>query len=665
MTKWNFHVNKSQNTKENFQECDMKEKLKGLQKQKKRPKFENPRSIPELENIFESDEKMYYNMVGVKEGLQPMGGIGDNEFTSTLKDMANGLQDNDDSLGTLFKKMSTVNELVEASKPAPIVLNKPVDKTNITTALSSSTQNYFLPDPAVANLPTAKLDTTGKNDITTYQDTKAGINSIISRASGAGGWGYLSGDSATISGQKNALEGKINNKKLLNPNQQMMLTKSPGGAPGASVSSSVKDTSMGDSLKKSFKAASDRLRIILQTITSFLGTEVKYGGEKFKSFFVNFRDNYNYSMISIANGLTHNNANVDEVRVFSAETMKFTTVLFTYVFLYNWYYMMFYKEPDQRYKLDINWLQNFNTILYMIFGPSLRALEFIDWFLLDIIPIIKNYITSEPFIFFFMAMVFFTLVMSNFQMAMLTSFLKALSFKSNDNILFTVTSVLVLGYALKLMFWDMGLIGKIWGTKSAIIIPLGMIFFLILVVFYIFFIVGIAAPMAVLFTNIYIVAYSFFAIPIYEMSNTFVITKDIFSKVTGPPGEDGNDDQGSTEGQGFAARMMGFAMRVAAFFNKWIKFTNIFLMEIIILFILSAGIYIYSTQYSSIQISGSTNTSNASSIGTPVNSAFTHLFTWLIIINALLILLTVVRMIGKYFKLKNPESEGAGDNEMS
>jgi hypothetical protein len=302
------------------------------------------------------------------------------------------------------------------------------------------------------------------------------------------------------------------------------------------------------------------------------------------------------------------------------------------------------------------------TILYMIFGPSLRALEVIDRILLEYIPMIKNYITSQPFIFFFLAIVFFTLVVSNFQMAMLTSFLKALSFQTNDNILSTVTSILVLGYAMKLMFWDLGLIGKIWGTKSAIIIPLGMIFFLILFVFYLFFIIGFSAPMAVLFTNIYIVAYSFFAIPIYEMSNTFTIVKEIFTNVTGPPGEDEGGDQGSSEGQGTMGKIMGFMMKIGMFLNKWIKFINTFLMEFIILFILSAGIYIYGTQYSSIQINNSTTANNVNSIGTPVNAAFTHLFTWLIIINSLLIVLTVVRMIGKYFKLKNPQAEGQGED---
>jgi len=660
MTKWNFQIDKPPDTKENFETCDMKEKIIKIRKQKT-PRFENPKSIPEFESVFDSNEQRYYNGLAGKEGFDPMSGIGDNELTSTLKDMANGLQDNDDSLGNLYKKMSAVNAVKEASKPAPIELNKPVDKKNITAALASSTQNYFMPDPSVAKLQTAKLDTTGTNNITTYEDTKNGLKNIISRASGAGAWGYLSGDSATISGQLNSLSGVMNNKKLLDPNKTIKLTQSPGGAPGP-AKKSVKDTSMGDSLKKAMKAAANRIRIILQTVMRFIGIELKYASEKFKSFFVNFRDNYNYLLIAIANGLTHNNANVDEIRVFSSETMKFTTVLFTYVFLYNWYYMMFYKEPDQRYKLDVDWLQNFNTILYMIFGPSLRALEVIDRILLEYIPMIKNYITSQPFIFFFLAIVFFTLVVSNFQMAMLTSFLKALSFQTNDNILSTVTSILVLGYAMKLMFWDLGLIGKIWGTKSAIIIPLGMIFFLILFVFYLFFIIGFSAPMAVLFTNIYIVAYSFFAIPIYEMSNTFTIVKEIFTNVTGPPGEDEGGDQGSSEGQGTMGKIMGFMMKIGMFLNKWIKFINTFLMEFIILFILSAGIYIYGTQYSSIQINNSTTANNVNSIGTPVNSAFTHLFTWLIIFNSLLIALTVVRMIGKYFKLKNPQAEGQGED---
>jgi hypothetical protein len=316
---------------------------------------------------------------------------------------------------------------------------------------------------------------------------------------------------------------------------------------------------------------------------------------------------------------------------------------------------MFHNEdPEFRYKINVQeQVFDRSRVLYAFFGPSLRAVEMVDWILLEKIPMIKNYISSKPVLFFLLAVAFFVLVLSNFQMSMLTSFLKALTFSADQSILSTLTSIVVLGYGLKFIWYDAGMLGAIGGSKSAAIIIIGGLFFLLLFIFYILFIASFAAPLGVLFVNTYIVIYSFLAILIYKGSGAFTTINEIFKNVSGLTSPQEEEQEGESP---------GVITRIGNFIAKYVKFINMFLVELLIIMILLFGINTYTSQYGSITFDKTTS-ANKNSISTPVNSAFTHLFTWLIIFNTLLIIFVIVKMVGKYYKLMDPNQQQEGANE--
>lgn len=650
MSTWNFNIGETSNMKENFDADPMVEKIKKIRE--KKPKFENPKSIELLESIFDP--------FTVTEGFEIGEKMKDNKFTKEFsgagQEILAGIEGAKDSLESAFNKISDVTKLNKL-KNGEDALNELTSQTSKAKDALSDAKNFIIPDSMVAQIQNFKIGSTGITDNTIFQTGKQGIDDIVGRASGSNFFDKLSAESITIKGKLDALQGDINNQKTKKTEVISASDLStPGGSPGTSnLTSSIKVVGLGDQLKTKMREAMERIKDILNFIMKNLAKQMKYAAEKLKSFFVHFRDNFNYVMITIANALTHNNASIDEIKVFSSETMKFTTVLFTYVFLYNWYFLMFHNEdPEFRYKINVQeQVFDRSRVLYAFFGPSLRAVEMVDWILLEQIPMIKNYISSKPVLFFLLAVAFFVLVLSNFQMSMLTSFLKALTFSADQSILSILTSIIVLGYGLKFICYDAGMLGAIGGSGSGIIMILGGLFFLLLFIFYILFIASFAAPLGVLFVNTYIVIYSFLAILIYKGSGAFTTINEIFKNVSGLTSPQEEEQEGESP---------GVITRIGNFIAKYVKFINMFLVELLIIMILLFGINTYTSQYGSITFDKTTS-ANKNSISTPVNSAFTHLFTWLIIFNTLLIIFVIVKMVGKYYKLTDPNQQQEGQEE--
>jgi hypothetical protein len=636
MSKWNFNIDKSSIT-ENFETDPMIEKIKKLRGNK--PKFENPKSIGLLETVFDP--------FTVKEGFEMDGGKFTKGFSSAGQDILSGIEGAKDSMESAFNKISEITNLTKLKGAEGAINELKTQSSKVKDALSDA-RNFLIPDSTVSQIQNSKIRSTGITDNNIFQSRKQGIDDLVDRTKGSNFFNNLSAESVTIKGKLDALQGDLDNQKTKDKNGGISASdlSTPGGTPGTSTSS-IKVVGLGDQLKKKMKEAVDQIQTILNFLMKILAKQLRYAAEKLKEFFVHFRDNFNYVTITIANALTHNNASIDEIKVFSSETMKFTTVLFTYVFLYNWYFLMFHNEdPEFRYTINVQeQVLDRSTFLYAVFGPSLRAVEMFDWILLEKIPMIKNYITSKPILFFLLAVAFFVLVLANFQMSMLNSFLKALTFSPDQTILSILTSIIVLGYGLKFICYDLGMLGALGGSGSAIIMVLGGLFFLLLFIFYILFIASFAAPLGVLFVNTYIVVYSFLAILIYNGSNSFTIINDIFKDVSGLT--DGDEEGGESP---------GIVTRIGNFISKYVKFINMFLVELLIIMILLFGINTYTSQYGSITFDKTTS-ANKNSIAAPVNSAFTHLFTWLIIFNTLLIIFIVVKMVGKYYKLMDPNQQ--------
>jgi hypothetical protein len=648
MSKWNFNIGETPNTTENLHSKPMLEKIKSIRK--KKPIFENPKSIDLLETLFDP--------FSVKEGFEVDGSKFTKGFSGAGQEILAGIEGAKDSLESAFDKMAEITKMNKLKNGEDAINELNTQSSKVKDTLTDA-KNFIIPDSNVAQIQNFKMGSTGITDNTIFQSGKQGIDNIVGNAKGSNFFSNLSAESVTIKGKLDALKGDIENQKIkktegISASDFSTPGGSPGGSPGTTTSS-IKVVGLGDQLKKKMKEAVEQIRNILNFIMKNLSKQLKYAAEKLKEFFVNFRDNFNYVMIAIANALTHNNASVDEIRVFSSETMKFTTVLFTYVFLYNWYFLMFHNEdPEFRYTINVQeQVFDRSRVLYAFFGPSLRAVEFFDWILLEKIPMIKNYVTSKPILFFLLAVAFFVLVLGNFQMSMLISFLKALTFSPDQTILSILTSIVVLGYGLKFICYDSGILGGLWGSGSGIIIIPGMIFFLLLFIFYILFIASFAGPLGVLLVNTYIVVYSFLAILIYKGSGAFTTINEIFKDVSGL-------STGEEEGQ--EGESPGVITRIGNFITKYVKFINMFLVELLIIMILLFGIDTYTSQYGSITFDKTTSV-NKNSISAPVNSAFTRLFTWLIIFNTLLIVFIIVKMVSKYYKLTDPSQQQEGENE--
>jgi molecular chaperone GrpE (heat shock protein) len=647
MSKWNFDIGKTSNITENFDSKPMIEKIKSIRK--KKPIFENPKSIELLESIFDP--------FAVTEGFDIGEKIKDNKFTKGLsgtgQEILAGIEGTKDSLENAFNKISDITKLNKLKNGEDSINELKSQYSKVKDALTDS-KNFIIPDSNVAQIQNFKMGSTGITDNNIFQSGKRGLDDIVGNAKGSGFFSNLSGEGVTIKGKLDALQGDIDNQKIKKTEGISASDLStPGGSQGTNTST-IKVVGLGDQLKKKMKEAVEQIKNILNFIMKNLAKQMKYAAEKLKEFFVKFRDNFNYVMITIANALTHNNASVDEIRVFSSETMKFTTVLFTYVFLYNWYFLMFHNEdPEFRYTINVKeQVFDRSRVLYAFFGPSLRAVEMVDWILLEKIPMIKNYITSKPILFFLLAIAFFVLVLGNFQMSMLTSFLKALTFSPDQTILSILTSIIVLGYGLKFICYDAGILGAIGGSGSGIIIILGGLMFLLLFIFYVLFIASFAGPLGVLLVNTYIVVYSFLAILIYKGSGAFTTINEIFKDVSGlSTGEEEEGQDGESP---------GVITRIGNFITKYVKFINMFLVELLIIMILLFGINTYTSQYGSITFDKTTSI-NKNSISAPVNSAFTRLFTWLIIFNTLLIVFVIVRMVSKYYKLTDRSQQPEGE----
>ena len=186
----------------------------------------------------------------------------------------------------------------------------------------------------------------------------------------------------------------------------------------------------------------------------------------------------------------------------------------------------------------------------------------------------------------------------------------------------------------------------------------------------------VGVPFGILSINSYIMIYSFFAILIYSYANGAGILKNVEGGISGTikkiytqvsptteelqntnESEQQEEEQQEEEGetQGFVGKALKFFKKSGAwitkFIEKYAKYVNMYLVELLIIMILLAGIDTYTSQYGAVQFD-KTDSQNVNNIGSPVSNAFKHLFTWLIIINTIIILFVGVRMWGKYYKLK-------------
>ena len=418
--------------------------------------------------------------------------------------------------------------------------------------------------------------------------------------------------------------------------------KPPIQTPADRTAESKKATA---SSKESITNSVNQLSYSSKLMFSKLKNTFSLGSEKLKKFIIDAKYEYRRFVVNTSQALTQNHATKTEIDTFSSEIIKVTTVLLSWLILYNWYYVMFFLEPREQYKLNLTYYEENSSFAYGLLGPPLRAVETLDWVLLQIIPIIKKYITSKVVIFFIMAIVFLHMVRGGFAEKITNDFFNAVHNKFTPTLLCISVVLFILVYG-SLWWWgvknykpDPALQQpEPWWQKSLIA---GIVYF-VLFCFYIISIIMIGAPIGMFAICGFFFFYSFFAIIMYNgfnLGSTFTAVAENISNISELNKE--NDENGcDPEKRTWVAYIYNFI-------KKTVRYAYVYMFELFMLFILINGINTYRVGYS-IPFAEKATMKNINSLGGAVNSAFQHLYTWLIIINVVLIVLIGVLMRIKY-----------------
>jgi hypothetical protein len=404
------------------------------------------------------------------------------------------------------------------------------------------------------------------------------------------------------------------------------------------------------------KATINRAQFIVKLLLSKILKMFKLGSAKFKEQLIHWHYRYRQFVVKSAQAMTQNNASSIEIDVFSDQITKMATVLLSWVILYNWYYLMFFLEPREQYKLNLNYYKENYSLIYAFLGIPLRGAEMLDYLLLEVIPkYTKMVIKSNIVIFFMMAIIFIGLVNGGMAQTITTDFFNSV----NGSYTGTVFSGFVFGLIIVygILFWigDFVMIPPIPGV-TPIPLPLPVpkwymqsiwlfVPWLISGIIFLITVMILGTPIGVFAICSLIFFYSFFAIIMYNgfnLSSTFTAISESISHISDLNAE---DDSGKCENV-----EKSWFMYIKDYLRYGVKYFYIFMFELFILYILISGLVTYTTGFT-VPFPEKATFKNVNSMGAAVKTAFTHLYTWLIIINILLILLLVIVIRYKYKKI--------------
>jgi hypothetical protein len=162
----------------------------------------------------------------------------------------------------------------------------------------------------------------------------------------------------------------------------------------------------------------------------------------------------------------------------------------------------------------------------------------------------------------------------------------------------------------------------------------------IVTVIYLLCIITLGVPLGMLAVCGYIFFYSFFAIILYNGFTIGPVMKAISEQIT------------NISSVNFDTRNMSWSQWAYVTLQKFVKYFLYFMFEIFILYILIHGLVVYGKGYN-IPLAEKATLQNAFSSAGAFKDSFKHLYTWLIIINVLLIVLIFVIMKIRYDAIKH------------
>lgn len=357
-------------------------------------------------------------------------------------------------------------------------------------------------------------------------------------------------------------------------------------------------------------------------------------------FIIQFNENLSIVLTKVANSLTQNTATESEITTFKEQTQKFLMLLMVWIFVYNWYYVAFYlKTRDNiRYTLNADYLYNYSNLLYGMFGPGCRVVEKFNSILIGTAERIQKYVYNNV-IYILLFILFMVLVAANLQYVLLVDFINAWNHKFGTSIISAFAIVVAFYYALKYYFFESGM-----GSLLTFEYPwfFGYPVFFVMLFFYAAWTIGVSIPLGILFVFAYLVLYSFFGVLFYQGTNTFNTFTGISENIAklGPnlAWHDPCVNPPIFQFNKIHLYLYHYGTKIA----DW---GTAYMFEIVMILLLLGGIGIYLKGFqSSIASKFSASAMSPSSL----SQAFKYLFTWLILINVLIIGLLITWAIQKY-----------------
>ena len=366
---------------------------------------------------------------------------------------------------------------------------------------------------------------------------------------------------------------------------------------------------------------------------------------------------------NVANALTQDTATEEEITTFQDQVQKFISILLTWFFVYNWYYIVFFLEDEDnmRYTFEVDEIKNSSKVLYGLVGPACHVLERFNSLIIGTGNKIKEWKVPNAVIMFGMFLLFYSLVQMNFQTSLLSTFFNAMRGKYGTSLISMSTIAIVGYYGIQFMFGKSA--DGYMEIQHSVVNSNGffmMCFFLVIMILYIMaysmWIVAVNVPLGVLLVSTYLTLYSFMGVFVYERFNCFniitgisdsidTIVPDLTTEVCQPDITDFSE----------WPRMIG------DWCGRMINYASTNMFEILILLSLLGGIGVYSKTWST---AGAGKVGISSSPTFNIQQSFKHLFTWLILINILLIIIMCMYLYKKIKTISDLQtgSDGITDN---
>lgn len=401
----------------------------------------------------------------------------------------------------------------------------------------------------------------------------------------------------------------------------------------------------GKILKKTIK----RIMQIIANVFKNLVVHLMLVNKIVQAFILNWNQNQQIVITKIANALTQNTATPDEINIFQDQTQKIMTILLVWFFIYNWYYLVFFLDPSDniRNTYDTSQLLNYSPILYGLFGPCCEVVRLFNYFVVELPSKLTKYL-PKPAIFVMMFIIFLILVLSNFQMVILADFFNSLRWNYGTSILSLFVILVVIGYGCNFYWMQSGIPSAITSSsRGDWTYAIGCAVAGLIFCFYMFYLMSVNIQLGMIFIFAYLVMNTFFSVLWYEGSNFFDILTAISEDIA-YFGADLDAENMCKEPPYFEWKKI--PIYTWRFIKKTVNYLSAYMFEIILLFMLLGGINTYMTNFqSTINAKSAMNSLGSTSL----SNAFKQLFTWLILINIILIILIAVLMLQKYYGIQS------------